>query len=160
MPTIERSIDVNVPVQTAYDQWREFEKVSQFREGVKDGDPINANPLYWKAEIASKGKEREGEFTEQTTGHPSASPHQSVGLTSGVVIFQPLSDAMSKVLLQLPYTPEGVVQNMGDGDGDGERMGVLSSRMQGELERFKTFIESRGQESGALLDYVPYQAFP
>ena len=158
MPTIVRSINVDVPVQTAYDQWREFEKLPQFREGVKEGDSINTNSLYWKVEFASKGKEWEAEIADQT--HPSASPHQPVGLTSGAVIFQPISDAMSKVLLELPYTPEGVVQNTGDGDRDGGGMEVLSARMQEKLERFKTFVESRGQEAGALLDYVPYQAFP
>src|SRR5262249_53620155 len=51
MPTIEACIDVNVPVQTAYDQWRQFEKLPQFMEGLKQGKDINTHRLRWKTEI-------------------------------------------------------------------------------------------------------------
>jgi len=87
MPTIEACIDVNVPVQTAYDQWKQFEKSPQSPEGVKQGKPINTHRLHWKTEIAGKG----------------------------VVTFKPISDVMSTVVLQLTCTPEGIVEHRGDG---------------------------------------------
>ena len=125
MPSIETCIDVNVSVQTAYEQWRQFEKFSQFMEGVKQGKQINTYRLHWKAEIAGKG----------------------------VVTFQPISDVMSTVILQLAYTPEGVVDNVGEG------VGVSSVRIQDELERFKAFVESCSRTTGNWLNHLPYHAF-
>jgi len=125
MPTIKTFIEVNVPVQTAYDQWRQFEKSPQFMEGVKQGKHITTYRLHWKPEIAHKG----------------------------VVTFQPISDVMSTVVLQLAYTPEGVVENEEDG------VEVLSVRIRKELKRFKAFVESGGQVRGNWLASLPYHAF-
>jgi hypothetical protein len=46
-------------------------------------------------------------------------------------------------MLQMEYEPEGVVETAGDA------LGVPERRVQGDLERFKEFIESRGAETGA-----------
>ena len=62
---------------------------------------------------------------------------------AGVVTFHRLSDQKSKVMLQMDYEPEGTMENVGDA------VGAVSTRVAGDLERFKTFIESRGQETGA-----------
>ena len=87
MPTIETFIDVNVPMQTAHDQWKQFETFSQLMQGVKQGNQIS---------------------TYSMSGSP--------GLESkGVVTFVPISDVMSTVQLQLAYTPDGVVGNKEDG---------------------------------------------
>lgn len=125
MPTIETFIDVNVPVQTAYDQWRQFEKFPQFMEGVKQGKHINTYRPHWKTEISDKG----------------------------VVTFQPISDAMSTVVLQIAYTSEGVAKNEEDG------VEVLSVRIRKELKRFKAFVESGCQVKGDWLASLPYHAF-
>jgi uncharacterized membrane protein len=125
MPTIETFIDVKVPVQTAYDQWRKFEKFPQFMEGVKQGKHINTYRLHWKAEIVGRG----------------------------VVTFQPISDVMSTVVLQLAYIPGGVVENEEDG------VEALSVRIRKELKRFKAFVESGSQVRGNWLTSLPYHAF-
>jgi uncharacterized membrane protein len=122
MPTIEACIDVNVSVQTAYDQWKQFEKSPQSLESVKQTHPINTHRLHWKTEIVGKG----------------------------VVTFQPISDVMSRVVLQLAYTPEQVA------DG----LEASSVRIQKELRRFKAFVESCNDVTGDWLNYLPYHAFP
>ena len=128
MPTVEACIDVNVSVQTAYDQWRQFEKCPQVIEGVKQGNDFNThtNRLHWNTEIAGRG----------------------------VVTFQPISDVMSTVVLQLAYTPDGIVEYLEDG------VEASSARIQKELTRFKAFVESCHRETGTWLDSVPYHAFP
>ncbi|HZC80904.1 MAG TPA: SRPBCC family protein [Nitrospiraceae bacterium] len=126
MPTIEACIDVHVPVQTAYDQWRAFEKFPQFMNGVKQSSQTNPHRLHWKTEIAGKR----------------------------VVIFKPISDVMSTVVLQWACTHEGHVEHRGDG------VGASSLRIQKELKRFKTFVESCHQVTGDWLAYLPYHAFP
>jgi uncharacterized membrane protein len=79
-----------------------------------------------------------------------AASNRDGAINEGLVIFQPVSDAMSTVLLQLPYSPDEIVETTAEG------LEVVSSRMQGALERFKAFAESRGQETGTAIDSLPY----
>jgi uncharacterized membrane protein len=136
------SIDVNVPVRTAYNQWTQFEDFPQFMEGVKEVQQLDDTHWHWKAKIAGKEKEWEAEITEQTPDRRIAWRSQAGAIIGGVVSFQRLSDAKSKVLLQLAYDPEGIVEHLGDA------FGMVSSHVQRDLKRFKTFIEQRGRETG------------
>jgi uncharacterized membrane protein len=143
MSTIEKSIEVNVPVRTAYNQWTQFEEFPRFMEGVKEVNQLDDTHLHWKAAIAGQEKEWDAEITEQTPDQRIAWTSRSGALNGGVVTFHRLSDAKSKVMLQLEYAPQGVAENVGDA------LGVVSLRVQGDLERFKEFIEKRGRETGA-----------
>ena len=143
MSTIERSIEINVPVKAAYNQWTQFEEFPKFMEGVKQVRQLDNTHLHWKADIGGKEKEWDAEITEQIPDERIAWTSRSGAFNAGVVTFHRLSDAKSKVMLQLQYEPEGVVENVGDA------VGMVSQRVQGDLERFKSFIEGRGHETGA-----------
>jgi uncharacterized membrane protein len=143
MSTIEKSIEVNVPVRTAYNQWTQFEEFPRFMEGVKEVNQLDDTHLHWKAAIAGQEKEWDAEITEQTPDQRIAWTSRGGAINGGVVTFHRLSDAKSKVMLQLEYAPQGVAENVGDA------LGVVSLRVQGDLERFKEFIETRGRETGA-----------
>ena len=143
MSTIEKSIEVNVPVRTAYNQWTQFEEFPRFMEGVKEVNQLDDTRLHWKAAIAGQDKEWDAEITEQTPDQRIAWTSRGGAINGGVVTFHRLSDARSKVMLQLEYAPQGVVESVGDA------LGVVSLRVQGDLERFKEFIEKRGHETGA-----------
>jgi uncharacterized membrane protein len=143
MSTIEKSIEVNVPVRTAYNQWTQFEEFPRFMEGVKEVTQLDDTRLHWKAAIAGQDKEWDAEITEQTPDQRIAWTSRGGAINGGVVTFHRLSDARSKVMLQLEYAPQGVVESVGDA------LGVVSLRVQGDLERFKEFIEKRGRETGA-----------
>ncbi|HMF85209.1 MAG TPA: SRPBCC family protein, partial [Nitrospiraceae bacterium] len=139
----EKSIEVNVPVRTAYNQWTQFEEFPRFMEGVKEVTQLDDTRLHWKAAIAGQEKEWDAEITEQTPDQRIAWTSRGGAINGGVVTFHRLSDARSKVMLQLEYAPQGVVESVGDA------LGVVSLRVQGDLERFKEFIEKRGRETGA-----------
>jgi len=143
MSVIERSIEINVPVKTAYNQWTQFEEFPQFMEGVKQVKQLDDKHLFWKAEIGGKEKEWKAEITEQIPDKRIAWTSQSGAMTAGVVTFHRLSDSKSKVMLQMEYDPEGFVELAGDA------VGVVSQRILGDLERFKKYIEGRGRETGA-----------
>jgi len=143
MSTIEKSIEVNVPVRTAYNQWTQFEEFPRFMEGVKEVNQLDDTHLHWKAAIAGQEKEWDAEITEQTPDQRIAWTSRGGAINGGVVTFHRLSDARSKVMLQLEYAPQGVAENVGDA------LGVVSLRVQGDLERFKEFIEKRCRETGA-----------
>jgi uncharacterized membrane protein len=152
MSTIEKSIEVNVPVRTAYNQWTQFEEFPRFMEGVKEVTQLDDTRLHWKAAIAGQDKEWDAEITEQTPDQRIAWTSRGGAINGGVVTFHRLSDARSKVMLQLEYAPQGVVESVGDA------LGVVSLRVQGDLERFKEFIEKRWRPSGreTIFENFPY----
>jgi uncharacterized membrane protein len=143
MATIERSIDVNVPVRTAYNQWTQFEEFPRFMEGVKEVHQLDDKRLRWRAEVAGKDKEWDAEITDQTPDQRIAWTSRSGAWNAGVVTFQGLGDNRTRVMLRVEYDPAGVVENVGDA------LGFVSARVQGDLEQFKEFIESRGTETGS-----------
>ena len=143
MSTIEKSIEVNVPVRIAYNQWTQFEEFPKFMEGVQEVRQLDDTHLHWKAQIGGKDKHWNAVITEQRPDERIAWKSTDGAKNAGVVTFHRLSDQKSKVMLQMDYEPEGAVENVGDA------VGAVSMRVAGDLERFKKFIESRGQETGA-----------
>ena len=152
MSTIEKSIEVNVPIYTAYSQWTRFEEFPQFMEGVKEVKRLDVKRFHWKAEIAGQAKEWDTEITEQKADQRLAWASRGADITGWVATFQQLSDARSKVTLQIEYDPQGDVDNVGDA------VGVVSSRLQGDLERFKELLEKRWRASGrdTIFDNFPF----
>jgi len=143
MSTVEKSIVVNVPVSAAYNQWTQFEDFPKFMEGVEEVTQIDDTHLHWHASIGGVDKEWDAEITEQLPDQRIAWRSVGGAPNSGVVSFQELSENSTRVTVRMQYEPEGVIENAGDA------VGVLSSRVEGDLERFKDFLESRGQETGA-----------
>ena len=143
MATLEKSIEVNVPVNTAYNQWTQFEDFPKFMEGVKEVRQLDDTHVHWHAEIAGKDKEWDAEITEQIPDQRIAWRSTTGTPNSGIVTFEKISDDKTRITLRMDYEPEDVVEKAGDAAG------VLSRRIEGDLQRFKEFIESRGQETGA-----------
>jgi uncharacterized membrane protein len=143
MSVIEKSIEINVPVRAAYNQWTQFEEFPKFMEGVKQVKQLDDKHLQWKADIGGKEKEWKAEITEQIPDERIAWTSRGGAINAGVVTFHRLSDSKSRVMLQMEYDPQGFVENVGDA------VGVVTQRVQGDLERFKQYIENRGQETGA-----------
>jgi uncharacterized membrane protein len=142
MATIEQSIEVDVPVRSAYNQWTQFEEFPRFMEGVKEVRQLDDTHLYWRANVGGKEKEWRATITEQRPDQRIAWRSEGGAYNAGVVTFQPLSEGRTRISLQLDYDPEGVVENVGDA------VGVVTRRVKGDLDRFKEFIESRGRETG------------
>ena len=143
METIEKSIEVNVPVNTVYNQWTQFEEFPRFMEGVEEVQQLNDKQLHWKAKIAGKAKEWDAEILEQKPDQRISWQSTTGAKNSGLVNFFPVGTSTTRITLTLNYEPEGAIEKMGDA------VGVVSSRVEGDLKRFKEFIESRGQETGA-----------
>lgn len=143
MASIEKTIEVNVPVRVAYNQWTQFEDFPKFMEGVEEVKQLDDKRLRWKAEIAGKDEEWTAEIDEQVPDQRIAWHSTSGAENDGIVTFQSLSPDRTMIKLHLEYDPEGIVESVGD------KMGFVSRRVEGDLERFKDFIESRGSETGA-----------
>ena len=143
MSTVATSIEVNVPVQTAYNQWTQFEEFPRFMEGIKEVHQLDDRRLHWKAQIGGKEKEWDAKITEQIPDQRIAWKGLGGAMNQGMVTFESLSDNKSLVQLNMAYQPEGMVETIGD------ETGAVTLRVKKDLEKFKAYIESRGRETGA-----------
>jgi len=143
MSQVEQSIDVEVPVRVAYDQWTQFEAFPQFMDGVERVVQKDDKTLEWHAVVGGQEKHWEAEIVEQTPDQRVAWRSTSGATNAGVVTFQPTGPNTTRVTLQLEADPEGPVESAGDA------MGFLDRRVTGDLERFKEFVEGRGVATGA-----------
>jgi uncharacterized membrane protein len=142
MEKIQKSIDVDCPINTVYNQWTQFEEFPRFMEGVKQVTQLDDKRLHWVAEIGGKQKEWDARIVEQVPDRKIAWTSEAGEFTSGIVSFQPAGGNRTRVNLELAYDPKGFVENTGDA------LGFVSGRVENDLERFKKFIEHRGQETG------------
>lgn len=143
MSTVEKSIDVDVPVHTAYNQWTQFESFPQFMEGVDRIDQTSDTMTHWLTSVGGVTREFDAEITEQRPDERIAWTSVDGPKNAGVVTFHRLGDDKTRVMLQMDFVPEGLVENVGD------KLGIVGRRAAGDLERFKEFIEGRGTETGA-----------
>jgi uncharacterized membrane protein len=143
MSEIMEAVEVNVPVRTAYDQWTQFETFPRFMEGVKQVRQLDDTTVEWVADVAGKEKRWKAKITEQRPDERIAWTSIDGARNAGVVTFHRLDEGKTRVTLQLDVDPDGPVENVGDA------VGLVKRRVEGDLKRFKEFIESRGQETGA-----------
>jgi uncharacterized membrane protein len=137
------SIDVTVPVSTAYNQWTQFETFPQFMEGVERITQVSPTKTHWVTKIAGVTREFDAETTEQHPDERVAWTTENGTHQSGVVTFHRISEDTTRVTLQLDHDPQGLVEKAGDA------LGIVQRRIKGDLANFKTFIEARGAEEGA-----------
>jgi uncharacterized membrane protein len=142
MSSITKTIEVDVPIRTAYDQWTQFEEFPRFMDGVEAVKQLDDKRLHWKATVGGKLKEWDAEIVEQRPDELISWRSTSGAPNRGTVTFQP-SDRGTKVTLMLEYEPEGAVEKAGDA------LGILDRQVQSSLDRFKKFIQSRRTETGA-----------
>lgn len=149
MSTIEKSIDVNAPIKTVYNQWTQFEEFPQFMDGVDEVRQLDDTHLHWVASFGGASHEWDAEITEQHPDERVAWRNTNGKDNAGVVTFHRIDDDTTRVMVQMDFVPEGIKEKIGDAIGAPER------RVEGDLERFKELIETRGVESGAWRGEVP-----
>ena len=143
MSKIIESIDVDVPVRIAYDQWTQFEAFPRFMEGLEKVEQLDDTTLRWTAEIASVKKTWTAKITEQTPDQRIAWTSVEGATNAGVVTFHRLDDRKARVTLQLDVEPDGPVESVGDA------LGFVQRQAAADLKRFKEFVEERGVATGA-----------
>lgn len=143
MARVEKHIVVEKPIRMVYDQWTQFEEFPRFMEGVEEVHQLDDVHLRWKARIGGKVEEWDSEIVQQIPDQTIAWRHAGGAVNHGVVLFTPLDAERTDVTLAIEYEPKGFVEKAG------EVLGLVSRRVQGDLERFKKFIEERGAETGA-----------
>jgi uncharacterized membrane protein len=143
MPSIQKDIVVDLPIRVVYDQWTQFESFPQFMEGVKEVVQLDEKTLRWHASVAGKDEEWEAEIVEQMPDRHVAW-RSTVGTpNAGSVMFEPVGPDRTRVSLELMYETLDAAERFGDA------LGVLERRVEGDLKRFKSFIEKIQAPTGA-----------
>ena len=143
MAKIEQTIDVDVPVREAYDQWTQFESFPQFMEDVESVRQVDDSHLHWVASVGGKTQSWDAEITEQVPDRRIAWRSTSGDRNAGAVGFQRIGEEKTQVTLTMDVEPKGVVETVGTA------VGVTGAMVRGDLERFKSFIEGRHDPTGS-----------
>jgi uncharacterized membrane protein len=149
MASVTQSIDVDVDVTTAYNQWTQFESFPNFMDGVEQIRHTDDTHLHWKTNVGGVTREFDTEITEQHPDERVAWKSTDGTTHAGVITFHKLNDSTSRITAQIDWQPEGMVEKAG------AMVGVDDHRVKSDLKRFKTFIEQRGRETGAWRGDVP-----
>lgn len=142
MASVEKSIEVEAPLTVVYNQWTQFEEFPVFMDGVKSVTQMGDDRVHWTADIAGKKEEWDARITEQLPDQRIAWCSEDGADNAGIVSFRALSDGATLVMLHVDYDPDGVVESAGD------VLGFVGRRVEGDLKRFKNFIEERGRATG------------
>ena len=140
--TIDESIEVAVPVSTAYNQWTQFEEFPLFMEGVDDVQQRDDTRLHWVATIGGHTAEWDAKILEQHPDKQISWISEDGKKTRGTVSFESLGESKTLIRLSMSYQAEGALEQLGSAAG------LDAKRVSGDLKRFKELIESRGTESG------------
>lgn len=142
MEHVEKTIEVNRPISTVYNQWTQFEEFPYFMEGVKEVRQLDDTHLHWRAEIWGKEKKWDAEITEQEPDKRISWKSVSGAANAGTVRFEPMGPGVTRVRLVMAYDPDGALEKTGDA------LGIFSARVQHTIEDFKKFLENRTEETG------------
>lgn len=143
MTTIEKSIDVDVPITVAYNQWTQFEDFPKFMSGVESITQIDDEHLHWNVSVGGVEREFDAEITEQHPDERVAWKSTGGPQHAGVVSFHRLDDDSTRVTLQLDWEPEGFVETAG------ALLQIDDMQVASDLKKFKELIEAQGVETGA-----------
>lgn len=144
MSTFKETVEVEVPVGTAYNQWTQFQEFPNFMEGVEEVRQIDDRHNHWTTKVAGVRREFDTEIVDQladeriTWRTTSGDTNQK-----GTVRFQRLDDTHTRVELVMDIEPSGAAEKAAD------TLNIIDRRVKGDMRRFKQYIEERGTESGA-----------
>jgi hypothetical protein len=143
MSKVDSKIEVNVPVSTAYNQWTQFEEFPRFMESIETVEQLSDERLHWIADLGGERKEWYARISRQVPDEVIAWESEGGVTNNGTIIFHSLAPDRTEVELHLAYDPADFAERIGGA------IGFVSGRVEGDLRRFKKFIESRGEETGS-----------
>jgi uncharacterized membrane protein len=141
MATVDKTIDVHVPVSAAYDQWTQFEEFPRFMEGIVSVKQMDDSHMRWVAEIGGEQQEWDAEIVEQEPDRVIAWRSTSGLKNNGRVEFTPITDG-TRVKVEMEYEPQGIKESAG------ALFGVDGGQVENDLERFKELVENREVPTG------------
>ncbi|MGE0082237.1 MAG: SRPBCC family protein [Thiohalomonadaceae bacterium] len=137
MATVKDTIEVNVPAALAYSYWLKFEDFPKFMDDVEEIRKYDDKRMHWKAKVAGKKEEWDAEVTDTVPERRIAWRSTSGIKNNGRVEFEPVSDTVTRVALEIDYEPHGLIEKAGS------KLGIDKRAVHKDLENFKKLIEKR-----------------
>jgi uncharacterized membrane protein len=142
MANVTESVDVGVPISTAYNQWTQFEEFPRFMEGVERVEQLADDRLHWVAEVGGKRAEWYARITEQHPDERVAWTAEAGKGLSGVVSFNQVEQDRTRVTAEIEWQPEGAMEQVGAALGFDDR------QVKKDLDRFREMMETNQVETG------------
>jgi len=136
METVQRQIEVEAPLHEVFEQWSHFEEFPRFMQGIQSVTRVDPHHLHWVAEVAGQKKEWDAEILEQVPDQRIAWHSTGGAVNSGRVDFRSTDPQHTLLMLLMDYEPHGMMERVGSS------LGILSRRIDTDLERFKQYIET------------------
>ena len=152
MASVTKSIDVDVPITVAYNQWTQFEEFPRFMSGIESIVQQGDTHLFWKVKIGGVEREFEAEIVEQHPDERVAWKSTDGTTHAGAVSFYRIDDAKTRVTVQIDWAPEGFLE------AAGALLGVDGIQVSHDLGKFKELIEASGTEDGGWRGNVEREA--
>ena len=143
METVKETIEVNVPVNTAYNQWTQFTDFPKFMDGVTSVEQLDETHLRWVAEVGGQSRDWQAEIVEQVPDQRIAWHATDDEGPNGLVTFEPLGEEKTMVTVEMSYEPDGLKEQLG------AKIGLDSRQVKEDLGRYKELVETMGSETGA-----------
>ena len=140
---VEKTVVVDVPLSTVYNQWTQFEEFPQFMGGVEQITQLSDDRLEWVAEVAGVRRQWVAKILEQVPDHKVAWAAVEGATNAGAVTFAAVGPTQTEVHLTMEFEPEGFLETVAD------KLNFVKNQVEDDLENFKRFIESEGYETGA-----------
>lgn len=112
---IVESIDVGVPVQTAYNQWTQFRDFPTFMKKVENVEQAEDQKLNWKAQVFWSHRTWEATILEQRPDEMIVWRSKGEkGHVDGAVTFHELAPNLTRIVVVLEYHPQGLFERTGN----------------------------------------------
>ena len=132
---IQRWTDVAAPVGTVYEKWTEFEEFPNFMHRVLNVKQEEDDKVTWDEKIWFSKRHWEGEITERKRNKRIAWKTTSGMAHAGVVTFHKLDDELTRVMVDMDFVPQGMIEKMASG------LRFVKRAVQADLARFKAYVE-------------------
>lgn len=134
-------IDVKAPINAVYSLWTRFERFPEFMHGVDSVTRQGDDELHWVVSIAGVEREFDATITEQRLDERVAWRSTDGKLHTGAVTFSRVDDEHTRVMLQMEWQPQGVVEQAG------QLLGLDDLQVIRDLHRFKALAEGASAEA-------------
>jgi ribosome-associated toxin RatA of RatAB toxin-antitoxin module len=148
MATVQESIEVDVPVSKAYNQWTQFEDFPRFMSGVDSVRQLDDTTVHFETSIGGVKREYDAQITVQEPDQRVTWESLNEPRNAGTVWFEALGPEQTKVNVELTWEPDSAMEKIG------AAVGLDSRQVASDLKKFKEFIESQGSETGAWRETV------
>jgi uncharacterized membrane protein len=140
---VQEYVDVGVDLQTAYDQFTQFEDWPEFMHRVERIEQRDDSTLMWHENVWGVRRSWEAEITDQTPCERIAWRSNGGPQTIGVVTFHRLSDRLTRIYITMDFQPKGLFEKAASG------MRISRRALRSDLMRFKAFVELKDEATGA-----------